>query len=102
MKQRARKLHEQYVLMVGSQQGVKIYQVYVNIYSPMCIPHLILVQKSTRKLMLSAETSASSCSRIFSQNREHKAASSEQEKEMEKKLEDLKELFNSTYPALLR
>lgn len=45
MKQRAaeaRKLHEQYVLMVGPQQGVKIYKVYVNIYSPMCIPHLTL------------------------------------------------------------
>lgn len=52
--------------------------------------------------MLSAETLASSCSRIFSQNREREAASSEQEKEMEKKFEDLQEWFNSTYPALLR
>lgn len=51
--------------------------------------------------MRSAEALASSCSRLFSQDREQEA-SSEQDKEWEKKLEDLQVWFSSKFPELLR
>ena len=94
-------LYAQYLLMVGPQQGLRIYQVCENIRVQCITLHLTYMQKSTRKLMVSAEILASSCSRLFSRDGEQRALS-EQEQEMGKKLEDLKKWFNSTLPDLLR
>ena len=61
----------------------------------------MFTQKSTRRLTLSAETLASSCLRLFSQDRNEETLSV-QEDVMGRKLQDLKHWFGSTFVELLR